>query len=57
MVEMMVARRDTKRVVYTLCMIRRSRNSSPYHLREKPFHTTLLSPALKEKTMSRKMGA
>ena len=38
-------------------MISRSWKSSAYQWREKPFHTTLLLPALKEKTMSRKMGA
>ena len=52
-----VASRDTSRVVYTLCMMSRLFSSFPYHSREKPCQTALLLPALKEKMMSRKMGA
>ena len=51
-----VASRDTKRVVYRLSMMRRFWNRAEYHSREKPRHTALESPALKENTMSRKMG-
>ena len=54
---MMVASRETSRVVYTLLIIMRFWNSSAYQRKEKPFHTTLLLPALKEKMMSSKMGA
>ena len=57
MVAMTVASRDTSRVVYTLRMMMRSRNSSRYQFREKPSQTALLLPALKEKTISRMMGA
>ena len=56
-VEMTVARMDTRRVMYTLSMMSRFWNSLPYQSREKPRHTTLESPALKEKMMSRRMGA
>ena len=37
-------------------MMSRFWKSSRYQLREKPRHTALESPALKEKTMSRMMG-
>ena len=56
-VAMMVASRDTSRVVYTLCMISRLRKSFVYQWREKPFQTMLLLPELKEKTISSTMGA
>ena len=56
-VAMTVASRETSRVVYTLCMMSRLRNSLVYHAREKPFQTMLLLPALKEKTISSTMGA
>ena len=56
-VAMIVASRDTSRVVYTLCMMIRLRKSFVYQWREKPFQTMLLLPALKEKTISRTMGA
>lgn len=37
--------------------MRRFWNSSAYQCREKPFHTALLLPALKEKMMRMKIGA
>ena len=52
-----VASRETRSVVYTLCMMVRFPRSFAYQSREKPFQTTLLLPALKEKMISRKMGA
>ena len=55
-VAMAVANRETSRVVYRLSMMSRFWNRAEYHSREKPFHTALESPALKENTMSRKMG-
>ena len=56
-VEMAVARKETRSVVYTLCMMSRLWNSFSYQSREKPFQTMELSPALKEKMMRRNMGA
>ena len=56
-VEITVASRDTSRVVDTLWMMARSWNSSSYQRREKPCHTTLLLPALKEKMIISRMGA
>jgi hypothetical protein len=42
--------------VYRLSIISRFWNRAEYHSREKPLHTALESPALKEKMISRKMG-
>ena len=56
-VAMTVASRLTSSVVYTLCIMMRFWNSFAYHIREKPFHTVLLFPALKENTISSTMGA
>jgi len=55
-VEITVASRETRRVIYRLSIISRFWNSSLYQWRENPRHTALLSPALKEKIISRRMG-
>ena len=54
---MAVARRDTSSVVYTLRIMSRFWNRDLYQSREKPVQTMLLFPLLKEKTISRKIGA
>ena len=55
-VEMAVASRETSRVIYRLSIISLFRNSSLYQWKLSPFHTALLSPALKENTIRRKIG-
>ena len=57
MVAMTAASTETSRVVYRAFMMRSFWNSSAYQCREKPCHTVRLFSALKEKTMSTKMGA
>ena len=56
-VAMAVASRETSSVVYTLRMMSRFWKRDLYQSREKPDQTMLLLPLLKEKTISRKMGA
>ena len=54
---MAVASRETSSVVYTLRIMSRLWNRDLYQSRENPVQTVLLLPLLKEKMISRTMGA
>ena len=56
-VAMAVASRETSSVVYTLRIMSRLWNRDLYQSRENPVQTVLLLPLLKEKMISRTMGA
>jgi hypothetical protein len=56
-VAMQAALVATMRVFFTAWRVSESRNSSPYHFREKPENTDRLRASLKENTSKMAMGA
>ena len=56
MVAMTAAITATAMVTCSACMMERSRNSSAYHLKEKPSHLARLLPALKDWKIITTMG-